>query len=491
MTRHPNHHHLSGVVVTRAFLRLGFLLALLVSSACTVEMRPDAPMTPDVPLFDVSLPDTSACAPGLIACGGTCTRVAADNANCGSCGNVCPSGTGCAVGRCDCLAPMLACDGLCIDPTADAEHCGTCENGCEPTEICSASECIVMCTAENHRVCVNTDAEGTRTQICADLFNDPMNCGTCNTRCGGGSTCINGVCACPGGGTACSGTCVDTNTDPNNCGACLSSCGPGGTCVGGVCATCGPGLELCGRPSRCINTETSTLHCGACGHACEGGQDCTDGACECMGSLVDCGTGCLDLMSSLAHCGTCGTNCGAGGACTAGVCTCASGFTMCGAECANLMTDASHCNTCDNACGPMQACIAGACVTAPLYHNWPVPTGLVGCSGTSYNTTAPTALGGTYPFNTGDTPACRAWKLAATVCTTAPTMYMTPFVPPPVDNWTCPISGGFTDPVFGTYCRAPGTQYSCSTCPGACNAGACSFRPLSLRNCAGSETAQP
>lgn len=456
-------------------------LLLLGATACTVSGRgvPDAAMTFDVGGRDDAWRTT--CPVGTIDCDGTCSRVAADSNNCGSCGNVCPAGTTCAVGRCDCAAPMIACDGLCIDPTADAEHCGTCDDACAPTEICSMSECIVMCTAANHRVCVNTDTSGTRTQICADLFNDPINCGTCNTTCGGGATCIDGLCACPGGETACSGDCVDTNTDPNNCGSCLSSCGVGGTCVGGVCATCGPGLELCGRPSRCVDTSTSRLHCGLCDHACEGGQACTSGMCECMSTLVDCGTGCLDLTSDVSHCGDCDTDCGAGGACASGLCTCAAGFTMCGLECANLMTDSSHCLTCDHACGPTEACILGACVVAPLYHGWPSP--IAGCLTTGYNTTAPTALGGTYPYNTGDTLACRAWKLAATVCTTPPTEYFG------TDNWTCPASGGFTDPVFGTYCASPSTQYSCSTCPAACNAS-CIYTPLSLRNCSGAETTQ-
>lgn len=449
------------------------------SAGCTV-----ASTTPDVPLIDTPRPDTPSltCEPGSILCSGECVRVAADPDHCGSCGNACPDGVGCAVGRCDCMAPDLACDGLCIDPSADPEHCGSCENGCEPTEICSMGECIVMCTAENHRVCVNTDAAGTRTQICADLFNDPLNCGTCNTVCSGGSTCESGICTCPAGTTSCGGGCVDTDTDPLNCGACLSSCGPGGTCSGGVCSACGPALQLCGRPSRCYDTMTSTLHCGRCGHACEGGQDCIGGMCECSGTLVDCGTGCLDLQTNVTHCGECGTDCGAGGACVAGDCTCAPGFTMCGAECANLMTSSEHCMTCGNSCGPMQACIAGACVTSPLYHGWTSP--IAGCSTTSYNTTSPTALGGSFPWNTGDNLACRAWKLAATVCTTPPTAYFGN------DNWTCPASGGFTDPVFGTYCASPGAQYACSTCPAACNAGSCFYGPLSLRNCSGSETTQ-
>jgi hypothetical protein len=116
-----------------------------------------------------------------------------------------------------------------------------------------------------------------------------------------------------------------------------------------------------------------------------------------------------------------------------------------------------------------------------LYHGWVSP--IAGCLTTSHDAELPTILGGTYPYNTGDTDACRAWKLAATVCTTEPTLYSD------ATNWTCPASGGFTDPVFGTFCMSPSTQYACSTCPGACNA-MCLYRPLSLRNCSGTEAAQ-
>jgi hypothetical protein len=34
------------------------------------------------------------------------------------------------------------------------------------------------------------------------------------------------------------------------------------------------------------------------------------------------------------------------------------------------------------------------------------------------------------------------------------------------------------------------TQYSCTTCPAACNAGTCFAGPFSLRNCSGAETVQ-
>jgi hypothetical protein len=118
----------------------------------------------------------------------------------------------------------------------------------------------------------------------------------------------------------------------------------------------------------------------------------------------------------------------------------------------------------------------------PMYHGWTSP--VTGCSTASANTSSPTADGGSYPHNTGDSAACKAWKLAATVCNTQPVAYgyATP------GDWLCPSAGGFTDPNFGTYC-AVSNQYACSDCYGVCNAS-CIYTPLSLRSCSGNETTQ-
>jgi len=117
-----------------------------------------------------------------------------------------------------------------------------------------------------------------------------------------------------------------------------------------------------------------------------------------------------------------------------------------------------------------------------LYHGWTSP--VAGCSTTAgYSATEATADGGYFPYITGDSPACKAWKLAATICTTPPSDYSVG------SNFFCANSGGFTDPVFGTFC-AVSSQYVCTGCPEACNAQ-CRYAPMSLRNCAGQEANQP
>ncbi len=150
---------------------------------------------------------------------------------------------------------------------------------------------------------------------------------------------------------------------------------------------------------------------------------------------------------------------------------------MCGTTCVDTQGSATNCGACGNRCNS-SACSNGRCSNVVLYRGLTSP--IPGCSTASYNATAPTPMGGTYPYNTGDSAACRAWKLAATVCTSAPAEYLGQ------DNWQCPAAGGFTDPVFGMFC-AVSNQYSCSTCPAACNAGSCAGGQNTLRNCGGSE----
>ncbi|MEZ4392777.1 MAG: MXAN_6577-like cysteine-rich protein [Polyangiales bacterium] len=450
------------------------------------------------------------CGPSLARCGGGdggagapfCADTRVDRANCGACGNACAAGEICESGRCvlQCPTGSSACGGRCVDLQGDRANCGACGTTCAEGEVCALGRCGaagVTCPTGS------TSCSG----VCRDLTSDRAHCGACGTACGAGELCQAGVCelACGGGTTRCGTRCVDLQTDARSCGACDTACAEGQRCVAGVCsaAGCPSNLTLCG--GECVDTRYDPDHCGACGRACTpfpnltracGGGACVPGVCvagyaDCNGMTVD---GCeVSTGSDPNNCGGCGRACTAlpnasamcaAGACTIGACNAdyadCDGAAMNGCEAA-LQTDRMNCGACGNACDPGRVCVSGVCTTQPLYHGWTSP--LAGCDTSSYNATATTNLGGRYPYNTGDSLACRAWKLAATICTTEPTAYSG------TSNWYCPMSGGFTDPVFGTYCPRA-SQYACSTCPGACNAG-CAYNPLSLRNCSGSEQAQP
>ena len=108
---------------------------------------------------------------------------------------------------------------------------------------------------------------------------------------------------------------------------------------------------------------------------------------------------------------------------------------------------------------------------APAFGGWssPVP----GCDANATNALGTTPQGGVYPVLTLDTPACAAWKLAATVCVDEPTQLED-------GVFNCSSSGG-----FGEYCAVP-DQLVCSVCAGDCHAG-CGFGAVTARNCSGEE----
>jgi hypothetical protein len=75
---------------------------------------------------------------------------------------------------------------------------------------------------------------------CTDPLSDPVNCGTCETRCTGARTCQDGKCECPAGFDLCPGddlvaACFDLLVDVEHCGDCETNCGADGLCVDGTC----------------------------------------------------------------------------------------------------------------------------------------------------------------------------------------------------------------------------------------------------------------
>ncbi len=316
------------------------------------------------------------CGTGQTACGSACVNLQTDGTNCGACGHACTSGQTCTAGSCTagtvCGTGQTACGGSCVNTQTDTANCGACGHACAATEACTAGACVAMTCPTGQSFCGGT---------CINTATDAANCGTCGHACATGQTCAAGACmaaiTCPTGQTLCSSSCVNTATDNANCGSCAHACATGQLCMASACVTpltCATGQTACGTGSSamCFNLQTDTANCGACGTACAAGLVCTAGACACPTGTTACGSGmstaCVNVQTSATNCGSCGHACPTGQVCTAGACACTTGQTLCGMSattpgtCVTTATDTANCGACGHACAAGQSCTAGACV---------------------------------------------------------------------------------------------------------------------------------
>ncbi len=196
----------------------------------------------------------------------------------------------------DCTGGSTQCGNSCVVVQRDPQNCGMCGNACPDGQVCTMGKCSVTCGGTTMK-CGDT---------CVDFKIDPMNCGGCGAACPMGQVCSVGKCAltCGGGTTMCgavdagNATCVDTNADRNNCGGCGMSCDPGLDCVMGMCTLlCQQGLTNCPTPeagiyppgagdaailggNECTNLNIDPYNCGACGTVCNGSKPkCVQGNC--------------------------------------------------------------------------------------------------------------------------------------------------------------------------------------------------------------------
>ena len=268
------------------------------------------------------------CPTGQMLCGtgamAACADTNTDASNCGMCGNACPMGQVCMAARC--TAPRMMCPTgqtdctpmaatpTCVDTATSNANCGMCGNACPTGTACQMGACA--CTAMGQTLCGRS---------CINTATDAANCGRCGNACPTGQVCTGGMCGCAMGQTLCGGTCVNAQTDNANCGTCGTTCSGGQTCVMGRCA-CATGQTLCGTgaAAACANLMTDRANCGMCGRACSMGQTCTGGMCACPTGQTLCGTGasaaCTDLNTNAANCGMCGRVCPTGVPCMAGTC---------------------------------------------------------------------------------------------------------------------------------------------------------------------------
>ena len=97
------------------------------------------------------------CTGGSTSCGGVCTDLQTDEANCGTCGTACGAGQTCCDGVCTnlqtdeascgscgftCFLGQTCCSGACRSTQTDEANCGTCGHLCvAPAVICLAGDC--------------------------------------------------------------------------------------------------------------------------------------------------------------------------------------------------------------------------------------------------------------------------------------------------------------------------------------------------------------
>jgi hypothetical protein len=360
----------------------------------------------------------------------------AENAGCdgGACGFVAPAAVDgaapvtapdaapqCAARDCPppyatCPSSRYACD---VDLDADDANCGACGIVCPSGDAvdqryhaawsCQSTRCVMRCSDSRFADCNGDAHDGCETYLAGC---DTSNCGGCGITCAPGVPCLHGTCGCPFGTTACGPitkcgdeiNCKETDIDPTNCGSCGNVCPPPPDeplpphmtfvpCERGKCnqEDCATGYADCNHDLKdgCeINVLTDNDNCGVCGARCGAGQSCFNGVCLCPAGTVQCmaeqGVTCASLDDDPFNCGACRHECPIPDAllgeahvratCKLGQCgtACDEGYADCDGNVSNgcetyVWSDPNNCGACGVRCdiGGGQPCIRGQCALAP------------------------------------------------------------------------------------------------------------------------------
>jgi hypothetical protein len=243
-------------------------------------------------------------------CGGACTDTQTDIANCGGCGNACPSdachSATCVAGVCG-LAPANA-GAVCADAPDHCTNASTCDAAgncvaggpvnCDDQNACTDDSCDPAVG------CVNTPITCDDNDACTDDTCDPSSgCVYTETVCPAGDQCNTAFCDST---TGCGLT-------PLTGQACDSGGGPGsGICESGDCLTntctvgsaCDTGFSVCNGNENCFcgSTPEGTAACivingGVCGDNCGSSAQCVEEHGEGWACVVNtcCGSVCEQL----------------------------------------------------------------------------------------------------------------------------------------------------------------------------------------------------
>ena len=355
-----------------------------------------------------------------------------------------------------CGASQTACDAGCADLTNDPKNCGSCGHACGTNQGCASSTCGTLCTPPEV-MCgggeAGADAGGPT--YCANLTNDPANCGACGKVCGNNHICSTGNCTlnCPSNTTACTSgdVCIGTGEccTKADCTVTAAICPtPGGQCA------CAMGTTLCAANNTCIpsNTCCTSADCTVATEQCSA----PGGTCACPGGFKVCpsSNSCIPISSCCTNndCTVSAETCSAPG----GTCSCAAGYKVCpqGNECIPQSTCCtnSDCNVNGQTC----AGFGGTC-GCPLGDKiCPASNTCIPISSCCDN--ADCTVGGEQCSGIGGTCSCPATEVVCTAnnACIAQTDCCT--------NAQC--SGGETCPMPSGTCSCPAGDTFCATLPG-------------------------